>query len=92
MAKGDVISAFGTSPIDYQPAVGVETVITSVIGAGASCYISLIQASTGNLTAADALTQDPETWLNLKLFVNNAIYLRWWNFGGNAAFTGVQIK
>jgi len=90
MAKGDVVSGFGTSPLDYTPAVGVETVVTSVVGAGGSCYISMV--SGGSATAADALTQEPELWLNLKIFVTNTISFRFHNFGGNGAYTGVQTK
>mgnify|MGYP003627736025 CR=1 FL=1 len=90
MAKGDAVSGFGSSPLDYTPAVGVETVITSVVGAGAACYISMVSGASA--TDADALTQDPETWLNLKIFVTNTIAFRFHNFGGNGAYTGVQTK
>jgi hypothetical protein len=93
MAVGDVVSALGAlnTTLIYQPAAGVETMISSFgSGGGAWCYVTdgitlgYLQMSAG------ASNQFPL----LKVFVNNTLYLHMSAGGAGSAnnITGIQIK
>lgn len=96
MAVDDVVSGIGTSGAitDYQPAAGVETVITQVIQSE-SVAISHFYDGTNTgepfVTSNTALTSSISG--SMKLFVTNTLYLR---MDAQTAkfntYCGVQIK
>lgn len=98
MAVGDVVSGIGAAAtiLDFQPAAGVECVIT---------YVSST-AQAGNQHAAhvyDGTNQDTGVFYSdanlvytgpIKIFINNTNYLRLTAppAGLKASYTGVQTK
>ena len=95
MTVGDVVSGLGavTSTLTFQPAAGVEILITQLIGYANWCYltngttpgyIGFLQPGTGS--------NDPQDKIS-KLFINNTNYL---NFDATTqlsnGYTGIQIK
>ena len=104
MAKGDVVSGVGSvaglSSLTFQPAVGVEVMITSA-GVGRmdtghpECSVGLTDgANTGyfityNTTAGDS------NFGQLRIFLNNTNYLIITNpnaSGTSYAYSGIQTK
>ena len=109
MAKGDVISGIASvasgSALVYQPPLGVEVVIKSVSGGekvGTGYYVRLqltdgtTHATIRHLLASgyDTLSAHSRGFENTSVLINNARYLRLYNYGAtqNLAFTGIQIK
>lgn len=98
MAKGDVVSDLqdiaASGNLDYQPAAGVETMITEVFFEGASGNVRLYD---GTLTASRILSSlnDRANVGPSKVIVTNSIYLRM-NNGSTAnnelGFCGIQTN
>jgi hypothetical protein len=94
MAVGDVVAdvASGTN-LTFQPAAGVEVVITSVFmnAAGTADRIKLSDAAlTVFCPASTAIAANP---LNTKICINNTTYLTLTDSGGaGCGYTGLQIK
>jgi len=93
LVVGDVVSAFGldNSILDFQPAAGVEVVVTSVNTGGSGSGVQLYNGTTAGIDTS--LRADSADLGSLKFFVNNTNYLRVGaNGAGNfTAFTGVQV-
>ncbi len=92
MAIDDVVSGIGTdnAGLTFQPAAGVEVLITSFISA-----LGIIKLTNGTSTSVIVLATN---WrlnqLNIKLFVNNTNYMTI-DAGGSGKFnsyTGIQTK
>jgi|TARA_R110000824_G_scaffold360565_1_gene548318 hypothetical protein len=84
MAVGDVVNGLSGLPTTYiffQPAVGVEAMISFV-----SSHVAIADGTntTSNMTGNDTL--------NMKIFINNTIYLRYYGASTGTGFTGIQIK
>lgn len=98
MAKGDVVSDLqdiaAAAHLDYQPAAGVETLITEFT----SESTGQVKLRDGSLLLSLFLSGMPNAVSSpksFKLLVNNTRYLRLTNTGGaasNLGFTGVQTK
>jgi hypothetical protein len=89
MAVGDVVNDVGADNVilDFQPAAGIEAVITSFGSDGGTVPISLYDGTNRSLCEAAPM-------LNIKMFVNNSNYMRIPNAGAGKFnnFTGIQIK
>ncbi len=96
MAVGDVISGiFTTAGVyhDFQPAAGVEIIITAVIGSNANQLIAGLNDGT---TLSSSMTSYTTNWshnANMKIGINNTNYLTIYvNSGPPPSYTGIQIK
>lgn len=96
MAVGDVISGLASIGIggnlDFQPAAGVEVMI-SALGALVSGSNN-ISITNGTLNAVISIG-NTNGIMNSKIFINNTNYLRINNGTGGAVemgYTGIQIK
>jgi|TARA_R110002020_G_scaffold121705_1_gene276609 hypothetical protein len=95
MAVGDVINriniASGGVFVSFQPAAGVEVVITCNIGHTWN-YLGL----TDGVNTANVITSTGSSgnfYLgNVKLGITNTVYLNSYSQPDNSAFTGFQIK
>jgi hypothetical protein len=91
MAVGDVVNAIGAAGrLTYQPAAGVEVLVTSVFHHnGAYQEISLIDAS-----ANQCYVEDPSFYssLNVKIAINNTIWFTTLATPYQGGFTGFQTK
>jgi len=94
MAAGDVVNGFLSHPSNFQPAAGVEVVITSfMLNSAGNAQITL-----KGLTDAQNYIGGTEgdgiggSLMNIKFFINNTNYLRNQTGHGPAGYTGIQIK
>lgn len=96
MAVGDVVNGIATdaATITFQPAVGVECLISSVFGRASGAYVidGVSIAYIGNLGNADAL-MEPQDRVT-KTFINNTNYYYGTASpaGNNSGYSGLQIK
>ena len=104
MARGDVVSdiqsVLAAANLDFQPAAGVEVMITDV---GSSLAVGSIPNRTpdvtvglydGSLSASHRRPGDPP-WYPMKIFINNSIRLRINNTNAstaNISYCGIQTK
>ena len=96
MAVGDVVNAIGANNaiLDFQPAVGVECVITMTSG-GNTTVIGQLYNGTLTATSVSQYTLGAYTGMqNIKLFINNTTYLRIVAGGAGQfnSYCGMQIK
>ena len=106
MARGDVVSDIqsiaGAANLDFQPAAGVEVMITEV-GSGNFTgtlpdKIPNVSVALYNGTLASFLRDNGSTQLwtkEMKIFINNTRYLRITNGSGSdqsLSYCGVQTK
>jgi len=95
MVAGDVvqgISALGAA-ITFQPAAGVECMITTTSCGSTSGYTTLFDGVTPYVYQFQNSFQGTATTRMLKLFITNSIYLSIdLSTGQNVSFTGIQIK
>jgi len=93
MAVGDVISVIQNSDITYQPAAGVEVMITSA-GNPIDAYFAILLTN-GVGVSINYINNTATNWTfyQPKIFINNSIYV---SIVGNApnyrSFCGIQIK
>ena len=92
MVVGDIVSGIWggvTGYVSFQPAVGVEIIITGCAG-GTGTYVG---HTDGALTshAINTNTNGVDT-INMKLGITNSIYLRLLGTTTGASFSGIQIK
>ena len=90
MAVGDVVNQIQTAGtyLDFQPAAGVQCVVTSAFGSTAQFGLYNGTTFTGTATAATIET----IMTNTKIFINNTNYFRFNQVATNVCFTGLQIK
>ena len=96
MTKGDIVNQLSSVPdgsgVNFQPASGVEVIITSFTGNNnASTDIRFWDGTNGSIIC---LGNDDRS-LIVKIGLTNALYMRMVNSSGAAvymAFTGVQVK
>lgn len=88
MAVGDVVNGIATVTGNFQPAAGVEVLITSIgqTGAGDGYYLY-----NGAITAV-ILAASSTTPPRLRLGINNTIYLRYVIAANNVHYSGIQTK
>jgi len=82
MAIGDIV-AVGGAWVSYVPALGVEIVITTIIGTNFGI--------TDGVNEATSTTTGATNDQNTKLMISNAVYYRYFS-PTNQGFTGLQIK
>lgn len=95
MAAGDVVSGMSAvnTVLNFQPAAGVECVITSVFMSGIANYTYILMHDTASGGDAEAGTFTSPAPMNMKYFINNTRYLKMYAIaGGRTAFTGIQLK
>ena len=95
MAAGDVVngmSATGTA-LTYQPALGVEVMVSTIAFNHNAKRPELTNGTNTSFISwsTSGINPDPA---NLKIFINNTIYLRLDNLvaGEVTAFSGLQTK
>jgi len=93
MAVGDVVNGISAANtiLTFQPSLGVECIITSAFTetiAGVIALYNGVNFAYNNAAAADAGV------MNIKIFINNSIYLYLSAMGAAAygAYSGLQIK
>jgi len=96
MAVGDVVNAIGSATGDftYTPAAGVEVMVLSVLGsANGQAWLARVAApaQSGRLYIQQGTIFQP-IGLNVKMAINNTIYLQVNSNTYPAAFSGIQIK
>jgi len=92
LVVGDIVSDIGlvATILDFQPAAGVEVVITSVNTAGTTQGLSLFDGVNGTIDTS--LRADSADMGHLKFFVNNTNFARLAAVAGNrTGFTGMQV-
>ena len=89
MAVGDIVSGItgGGVGLSFQPAAGVECVLTSAGG-----YTGWTRFSNGVTVSLVSLFNSPDYQSNVKYCVNNTIYLTIDANANGCAFSGIQIK
>lgn len=96
MAVGDIVSGIFASTgvyYDFQPAAGVEIVITAVLGGNSNSIISGLYNGTTASTSYLQYTTNYTQNANTKIGINNTNYLRAYaNAGSPPSYTGIQIK
>ena len=94
MAVGDVVSGISAvnTLLDFQPAVGVEIIITCM---GMDNASDVPRLTNGTLQCAirNISTQSTNNFLNTKICINNTNYLRLNAIAGaSTCYTGIQTK
>jgi len=90
MVAGDVVSeiSLAGAAINFQPAVGVNVMISCYFNGGAGRAIQ-----TNGVTSAQPMGDTYRNAFNCKWFVNNTNYFQILALGGiSNGFNGVQIK
>jgi hypothetical protein len=88
MAKGDVVNGVLNATGNFQPAAGVEVIIT-MLGATAAGDTWAFYDAGSNPIIQPASTALIST---LRVGINNTRYLRYTKAVNNGAYTGVQTK
>lgn len=95
MAVGDVISQISGNgaAMVYQPSSGVEVMVSTIAFNHNAKLPELTNGTNTSFISWSTSDTNPDP-ANLKIFINNTIYLRLDNLGANqyTAFTGIQIK
>jgi hypothetical protein len=95
MAVGDIISSIFASGVvqNFQPAVGVEIIVTSGLGKQADVRFGLTDgvSDAWNVFAATTTTGARDS-ANIKIGITNTNYLYLLADSSSVAFTGIQIK
>jgi hypothetical protein len=90
MAVGDIVNGIGAtgSTLTFQPAVSVSIAITSC-----GSQNNLVNVSNGIIDATFGATAlDYEGTANVKVMINNAVYLSLPSSANNMCYSGIQIK
>ena len=89
MAVGDVVVGVSTATSwrQYQPAAGVEIILTQVVAEGSTIHIGLTDGTNYGYNASPPNNSQPMT----KLAINNTIYLQMYS-ANTGAWSGIQIK
>lgn len=100
MAIGDTVSTIFNATTAFQPAAGVQILITALITTGNYLLEGLgdINTAGGDLLNSDGNAggygSSYRTWINTpKFFIDNSSYLNFSLFtAGYAGFTGIQTQ
>ena len=94
MAVGDIINGIDTSTSTYiyfQPAVGVEIIITFSGGIGTSVQAGIYDGvNVGTAKVSD--NADYSEGGNMKIGITNTIYYTMYSNSGSLGYSGIQIK
>ena len=93
MASGDIVNGFlpASTWTTFVPAVGVEVVITAVLGNISDCEVGLYDGVTSNHINVNGRSNGVFT-SSYKIGLTNSKYLRAKSAGDNGFFTGMQTK
>jgi len=94
MAVGDVVNGFLTGSVttSFQPAAGVECVITNVLGKGNDLRIRLTDGVT---IGGGDVNNSPNNYITpngYKMGITNTNYFTGYSNVDNGCYTGFQIK
>jgi hypothetical protein len=89
MAVGDVVAVVSTATSwrSWQPASGVEIILTQVCSNGSTIHLGLSDGTDYAYTASPSDNYPP----TIKLAINNTIYLQMYS-ANTGAWSGIQIK
>lgn len=94
MVVGDVVSGLSAvnTILTFQPAAGVEVVITSYSADTAGIQIEVFDGALGSFMGITGF--DNQNTVAMKIFVSNAIYIRIGAAGAgfSTSFTGIQTQ
>ncbi len=95
MAVGDIVSVkTGTALTTwhyYQPAAGVEIIVLSAFAGDSLQYISLYDG-VDNMYNRLGYVNTSQTNSNIKIGINNSIYIGQYSDQTATSFSGIQIK
>lgn len=98
MTAGDVVSGISNvaSILDFQPAAGVECMITVLLedGSAGGCAVHLYDgANSSRMNLYDTAPGAGATYPAVKWFIRNGLYLRFNAIGGGrSGYSGIQTK
>lgn len=96
MAVGDVVNGFSAANtvLTFQPAAGVEVMISTIIMQGLPGAYSLLTNAAGDIARSDFTTSSTMPFAGLKFFINNTNFLTIPAMGAawRSGYTGIQIK
>jgi hypothetical protein len=103
MVAGDVVNGFGAvnSSLTFQPASGVECMITNANTGSGDAWVNLTNATVGingylfNTGSSTSQVAYGSRFQGYKLFINNTNYLLVFAppaAGEYSSYTGIQIK
>ena len=92
LAAGDIINIIVADPsnIYYQPAAGVEIIITA--GVTDNSYHIGLYDGTNTGQNANCSTLPPSAALNMKFGITNTNYAKIYSSASHKGFTGIQTK
>ncbi len=93
MAVGDIISdaTIKNSYVNFQPAAGVEVILTSVFGNSDG----VVSIQNGVLTGYSQFVTGSKNFnsgFNVKIGVTNSVFVGIYSTGDDGGYTGIQIK
>lgn len=96
MAVGDIVSVKTGTVLNtwhyYQPAAGVEIIVLSAFAGDGLQYSSLYDGVDNMYSrVGSGLVSSPNN-LNIKIGINNSIYLGQYSDATATSFSGIQIK
>jgi len=99
MVVGDVIADIDTmltaTTLDFQPAAGVEVLITSGTSDDTTAVVTFLEQTDGTIRAVIKDLVVPQVNAVLKLFINNTIFVRRNNAAAGSqvlGFSGIQTN
>jgi|TARA_R110000824_G_scaffold9293_1_gene41658 hypothetical protein len=88
MAAGDVVTNILTlvgQYVNFQPAAGVEVMLTAFSNQGGMNYIFYNGAN-------EAWNSNQDRYMDVKVAITNTIYARFYSTATYVGYTGIQIK
>jgi len=95
MAVGDIICSLSAHAalLNFQPAAGVEVLITGIGGNGNSVVASLYDgANVADFTTSNVYSNTGFNNMNIKLGITNTNYIQVAAGSNKTFFTGIQTK
>ena len=96
MAAGDVVADINDiptgSPVNFQPAAGVEVLITSIATENAESRVYQTDGVIENTIVTGVFKSGEKP--AIKIFLNNSVYMKMWSASGTwmISYSGIQTK
>lgn len=95
LVVGDVVNGLSgdNAILIFQPAAGVEVVITTQNTDAISASIQTFDGVNDSFTITSSANSGRTNFMNMKLFITNALHVRFLalGVGSRSAFSGVEI-